>query len=191
MLSSAIRISLSLSLSLSFSASLALPTSSPTLWRHKLRFRKLVRSHMRNTEVSRLLEHYAYIRAYLNITCIPIHIDTYASRCYTFALHNARHLAASSLGRSVNTTRKCVPFWEATKSLPESQRGIYKHWIRSIERLENDRFIGFSFSFLVWKCGIERDCWDGVIESIAPRNNKKKKYSREDININKLLCRMK
>lgn len=33
---------------------------------------------------------------------------------------------------------------------------------------------------------IDQDCWDGVTESIAARNKK----STEDININKLLCRM-
>lgn len=197
MLSSAIRISLSLSLSLPISlslsltlylsiclflsllASLPLPISSPILWRHKLRFRKLVRSHMRNTEVSRLLEHYAYIRTYLNITCIPIHIDTYASWC-----SHSRYIMhvislPRSVGRLIRHGNVYHPETRRKVYRRESQREIYKRSTCSIERLENNRFINFSFSFLLRKRDrhIER-YWDGVTEPITPRNKKSTRWRK-------------
>lgn len=144
---------------------------------------------MRNTEVSRLLEHYAYIRTYLNITCIPIHVDTYASRCSR--LRYIMHVTSlpRSVGWLIRRGNVYRPEVGGEKFTGESQREIYKHSTRSIEHLENGHFVGFSFSFLVRK----RDRhwtmlrWRNWIHY----SETQKKHSTEEININKLQCRMK
>ena len=112
-------------------------------------------------------------------------IRSYASR-WRIRSRYTMHVALPSLGRSVNTARKCVPFWDGGEKFTRVNEKFSVQRTRS--SVLNGRFDGFFFSFPGRKCDRHwaMPRWRNRIHYSG-----KAKAPDKKININILLRRVK